>query len=142
MYPDELYYTKDHEWARVGDDDLVRMGITYYAQDQLGDIVYVELPELGDTVGQGGPLGTVESVKTVADIFAPVSGEVVEVNEALVESPELVNESPYDKGWMVTIKMQEEGERETLLKRDEYEELIDSLTLDKDYKREGCKNRV
>jgi glycine cleavage system H protein len=124
MYPDELYYSEDHEWAKVEDGNLVRMGITHYAQEQLGDIVYVELPEVGGAVVQSDPLGTVESVKTVADIFSPVSGEVVQVNEKLIESPELVNESPYDEGWMVVIKMKDRSEITSLLKREEYEELI------------------
>ena len=124
MYPDELYYAEDHEWAKVEDDDLARMGITYYAQEQLGDIVFVELPQVGDTVAQSDSLGMVESVKTVSDIFAPVSGEVVQVNEVLVESPEKVNESPYDEGWMVVIKMKDKSEIASLLKREQYEQII------------------
>ena len=98
--PDDLKYSKEHEWLSV-DDDTVRIGITHHAQDQLGDIVYAELPEVGTQVKAGAGFGTVESVKAVSDLFAPVSGEIIEVNEKLTDSPEAVNEDPYGEGWMI-----------------------------------------
>ena len=100
---DELKYTKEHEWVKL-EDDLVVIGITDYAQDALGEIVYIELPSEGDEVTRGNPFGAVESTKSVSDLYAPVSGEVVEVNEALLDSPEAINEDPYGDGWMIKIK--------------------------------------
>ncbi len=100
--PEELWYTEEHEWARVEDSRVV-VGITDFAQKELGDVVYVELPEVGKTVEAMGTFGVVESVKAVSDLYAPVSGTIVEVNTALVDRPELVNESPYDEGWMIVI---------------------------------------
>ena len=101
--PDDLRYTKDHEWARKEADGRVRVGITAFAVEQLGDITLVNLPEVGATLAAGKEFGTVESVKTLSDLFAPIGGKVVAVNDALVNSPELVNEGAYDKGWMVLI---------------------------------------
>ena len=101
--PQDRRYARTHEWA-TQENDLVRVGISDYAQEQLGDIVFLELPEVGRTVQQGDPLGTVESVKAVSDLFAPVSGEVVEVNEELADQPELVNQDPYGAGWMAVIR--------------------------------------
>jgi glycine cleavage system H protein len=106
--PTDLLYTKSHEWARVEGDSVV-IGITHYAQDQLGEVVFVELPEVGDTVEAGTEMGTLESVKAVSELLAPVSGEVVEINENLEDSPDLVNTSPFEEGWLVKIKGSAEG---------------------------------
>jgi glycine cleavage system H protein len=106
--PQDLFYTKSHEWARV-EGDAVVIGITHYAQDQLGEVVFVELPEVGDTVEAGTEMGTLESVKAVSELLAPVSGEVVEINENLEDSPDLVNTSPFEEGWLVKIKGSAEG---------------------------------
>jgi glycine cleavage system H protein len=121
MYPDDLKYTKDHEWISVS-GDRGRMGITDYAQKQLGDIVYLELPEVGKTVSRGEVLGTIESVKAVSEVFAPVSGEVVEVNKALADKPETVNHDPHGS-WMVVLKLADPGEVNALLNADQYTEL-------------------
>ena len=112
--PEELRYTQEHEWARL-EGDRVRVGITDFAQDQLGDVVFVELPEDGQTVTAGEPMGEVESTKSVSDIFCPISGRVVEVNEALTDNPALVNSEPYGEGWMVVIAPDESGDYEKLL---------------------------
>ena len=103
-YPEELRYTKEHEWARLEDDGRIRVGITDYAQDALGDVVYVDVPEVGTEVTAGQPFGEVESTKSVSDVYSPVSGSVVERNAALEERPELVNEDPYGDGWIVAIQ--------------------------------------
>jgi glycine cleavage system H protein len=121
---DELKYTKEHEWVKL-DDDLVVIGITDYAQDALGEIVYIELPSEGDEVTKGNPFGAVESTKSVSDLYAPVSGEVVEVNEALLDSPEAINEDPYGDGWMIKIKPYDIGELQGLMDSDEYTEFIE-----------------
>ncbi len=121
MYPDDLKYTKDHEWLSVS-GDRARMGITDYAQKQLGDIVYLELPEVGKTVHQGEVLGTIESVKAVSEVFSPVSGEVVEVNTSLVDKPEAVNHDPHGS-WMVVLKITDPAEVTNLLNAEQYEEL-------------------
>lgn len=121
---DELKYTKEHEWVKL-EDDLVVIGITDYAQDALGEIVYIELPSEGDEVTKGNPFGAVESTKSVSDLYAPVSGEVVEVNEALLDSPEAINEDPYGDGWMIKIKPYDVGELQGLLDSDEYTEFIE-----------------
>ena len=119
MFPEDLRYTKDHEWIRVlGDKGIV--GITDYAQNQLGDVVFVELPEAGRAVKAGQSFGTVESVKAVSELFAPVSGDVVEVNKALVSTPELVNSDPYGKGWMLVVKLQASAELAGLLDASAY----------------------
>ena len=104
MIPEELRYTDAHEWVREGADGVVRVGITDYAQAQLGDVVFVDLPSVGDAVTAGSPCGEVESTKSVSEIYAPVSGEVVAVNDALEGSPELVNSGPYDDGWMFEVR--------------------------------------
>ena len=121
---DELKYTKEHEWVKL-EDDLVVIGITDYAQDALGEIVYIELPSEGDEVTKGNPFGAVESTKSVSDLYAPVSGEVVEVNEALLDSPEAINEDPYGDGWMIKIKPYDVGELQGLMESDEYTEFIE-----------------
>lgn len=121
--PEELYYTKDHEWARV-EGDTATVGITDYAQSELGDIVYVELPEVGATVKQGESFGTIEAVKAVSDLYAPLSGEVTEVNTNLEDSPELVNQDPYGAGWMIKIKISNPDEVNNLLSKADYEKLL------------------
>ncbi len=121
--PAELKYTKDHEWAKL-DGDIVTVGITEYAQGELGDVVFVELPEAGDSVEKEETFGTIEAVKAVADLFSPVSGEVVEANEALGDTPEIVNTDPYGDGWMVKIKLSNPDDWDTLMSAEAYEELI------------------
>ncbi|MBU5267286.1 glycine cleavage system protein GcvH [Virgibacillus proomii] len=119
--PKELLYSKEHEWVKK-EDGKVRIGITDFAQDELGDIVFVELPEPGDELEMNEPFGSVESVKTVSELYAPISGKVVEVNEELEDSPELVNESPYEKAWMVVVEPT--SELDDLLTAEAYEEII------------------
>jgi glycine cleavage system H protein len=121
--PTSLRYSKEDEWARV-EGDRVTIGITDWAQHQLGDIVYVELPQVGRTVDAGEPFGVIESVKAVSDLFAPVSGEIVEVNDALGERPESVNEDCYGEGWMIVIAMETPAELERLLDAAAYEQHI------------------
>jgi len=121
--PEELKYTKEHEWVKI-DDNQVMVGITDYAQSELGDIVFVELPQQGDTTKQFEPCANIEAVKAVSDFYAPVSGEVTEVNQELEESPQLVNKDPYDKGWFMKIKLSEESEIDDLLSAEEYKKLI------------------
>jgi glycine cleavage system H protein len=120
--PKSLIYTKEHEWVLV-EDDLAVVGITDYAQSELGDIVFVELPEVGDEVEAAESFGTVEAVKTVSELFSPVTGTVAEVNEALADSPDLVNTDPYGEGWMIKVKYTEIPE-EDLLSAAEYKEMI------------------
>ena len=122
-YPADLKYTKEHEWARV-EGDLVRIGITLFAVEQLGDVTLVDLPDPGTQVEGAAHFGEIESVKAVSELFAPVSGEVVEVNTALADSPELVNESPYERGWMVVIRPSDPAELEELLSPAAYEQLL------------------
>ena len=121
MYPADLKYTKDHEWVRV-DGGHARVGITDYAQKQLGDIVYLELPEVGRTVNKGDVFGTIESVKAVSELYAPVSGEVTEVNSALTERPETVNKDPHG-AWMIVLKVTKPGDASDLLDSTKYTEL-------------------
>lgn len=118
--PSNLLYTKDHEWARL-EGEIATVGITDWAQGELGDIVYVELPHVGDTVNKGGTFGTIEAVKAVSDLYAPFSGEVMAVNETLENAPEQINQSPYEGGWMIKIKMSDQSEKTTLLSPDEYQ---------------------
>src|SRR5699024_829542 len=118
--PNDLMYSKEHEWVREEGSDL-RIGITEFAQSELGDVVFVELPEVGDTIEIDEPFGSVESVKTVSELYAPVSGKVVEVNEELEDSPEFVNESPYDKAWMVIVEPSNDEELDDLLSAEDYE---------------------
>ncbi|HHV18850.1 MAG TPA: glycine cleavage system protein GcvH [Thermoanaerobacterales bacterium] len=122
--PTDLKYTEEHEWISLK-GKLGKIGITDHAQDALGDVVYVELPEVGDKVVKGEAFGSVESVKAASDLFAPVSGTVVEVNEELDDSPELVNKSPYDDGWMIVVEVEDESELEELLTPEEYEEQVE-----------------
>ncbi len=121
--PEDLKYTKDHEWAKV-DSDVVTVGITDYAQGELGDVVFVELPEVGSSVTQDEAFGTIEAVKAVADLYSPVSGEVVEVNEKLVDAPETVNQDPYGEGWMIKIKLNDPSELDKLMDARAYQKLI------------------
>lgn len=121
--PKELRYSEEHEWVK-NEDGKVRVGITHFAQSELGDIVFVELPEVGDEITINEPFGSVESVKTVSELYAPVSGKVVEVNEELSDNPEFVNESPYEKAWMIVVELSNPGEVEELLSAEAYEELI------------------
>ena len=122
MYPDSLKYTKDHEWISVT-DGVGRVGITDFAQAQLGDVVYVELPEVGSTVTAGQSFGTIESVKAVSELFAPVSGEVVEVNDTLKDKPEQVNTAPHDT-WMVAVRLANPSEAAALLDAAAYDALV------------------
>ena len=121
--PKDLKYTREHEWAKP-EGDRVRVGITAYAQEQLGDVVFVELPKVGAKVTASKNFGVVESVKAVSDLFAPISGEVVEVNGELAQKPEIVNQDPYGKGWMLVVKPSSKGEWDQLLTAAQYEELI------------------
>ena len=117
--PEDLQYTEEHEWVLV-EDDVATLGITDFAQGELGDVVFVEMPQVGDLVQQMEPFGTIEAVKTVADLFAPISGEVVEVNTLLEDSPHLINEDPYGEGWIIKIKFSDQLEIEGLLSADDY----------------------
>jgi len=119
--PQELKYSEDHVWVRV-DGHRAVVGMTQFAQQELGDIVFVELPAVGDTIAAGDPLGSVESVKTVSELYAPVSGRIVEVNEALGDAPEKVNESPYGDGWMVVIEMSDVSELDKLWPAEKYKQ--------------------
>jgi len=123
MVPTDLKYTKDHEWVRVEGDEAT-IGITAYAADQLGDIVFVELPDAGGTIEQFATFGVVESVKAVSDLFAPVSGEVIEANAELGARPELVNTEPYAAGWMMRVRVSDPAQLEGLLDPDAYDALI------------------
>jgi glycine cleavage system H protein len=122
--PEENYYTKDHEWAQV-DENNVTVGITDYAQDSLGEIVYVELPEVGQKVTQNEGFGVVESVKSVSDLIAPVSGTVVEVNESIVDNPGMLNDDPMNNGWLICIEMDTEKELAALMRAPDYKKLIE-----------------
>ena len=121
--PKDLLYTEDHEWIRI-DEELAVVGITDYAQSELGDIVYVELPEMGTEINQGDSFGTIEAVKAVSDLYMPISGEVIEANESLNNNPEIINKDPYKEGWMIKIKFSDLTEREELLDNKKYEGLI------------------
>jgi len=125
MYPQNFRYTKEHEWVRV-DGDIGTVGITDHAQQELGDIVYVDFPKVGTRVAQGGSLGSVESVKAVSDIYAPVSGEVTEVNQVLADAPEKLNEDPHGEAWLVKVRLSVPAEIEKLLPADEYQKYIEA----------------
>ena len=122
--PKDLRFSKEHEWVK-DEDGKVRIGITEFAQDELGDIVFVELPEVGDELELDEPFGSVESVKTVSELYAPVSGKVVEVNEELEDSPELVNESPYEGAWMVVVELDDSSQLEELMDADAYQKMTE-----------------
>lgn len=121
--PAELKYSEEHEWVKT-EGEKVRIGITDFAQSELGDIVFVELPEVGDEIEADEPFGSVESVKTVSELYAPISGKVVEINEELDDSPEFVNESPYEKAWMIVVEPKDSAEVEKLMSADEYNTMI------------------
>ncbi|GAA0871482.1 glycine cleavage system protein GcvH [Gangjinia marincola] len=121
--PADLHYTKDHEWIKI-DGDTATVGITDFAQGELGDIVYVEVETVGESMDQEEVFGTVEAVKTVSDLFLPLSGEILEFNEALEDEPELVNTDPYGEGWMIKMKIADQNQVEELLKSDAYQELV------------------
>ncbi|MFN2492639.1 MAG: glycine cleavage system protein GcvH [Pyrinomonadaceae bacterium] len=125
--PENLHYSKDHEWVRV-EGNVAVVGITDYAQDSLGDVVYVEVPKAGDEFAANESFGSVESVKAVSEVFSPVSGEVVGINEALADEPERVNQDPYGEGWMIRIEMSNPGEVDSLLTAAEYEDFTKAET--------------
>ena len=121
MYPSDYLYTRDHEWIRV-EDDLCVLGITDFAQQELGEVVFVEMPEVGQVFDAHDELGTIESVKAVAEVFTPVAGEVVEINEALADDPELINDDPHGEGWLVKIRFSSADDLKDLLDAEGYEE--------------------
>jgi glycine cleavage system H protein len=125
--PDDLHYSKDHEWVRV-EGNIAVVGITDYAQDSLGDVVYVELPKVGDEFAANESFGSVESVKAVSEVFSPVSGEIVGINETLNDEPEKVNQDPYGQGWMIRVQMSNPGEVDSLLTAAEYEDFTKAET--------------
>ena len=121
--PKDLLYTEEHEWVFL-EDDIATVGVTDYAQGELGDVVFVELPEVGTQVRQMEPFGTIEAVKAVSDLFAPISGQVIETNAMLTDAPELVNKDPYGEGWMLKIKMSDKSECDALLNAENYQQKI------------------
>ncbi len=121
--PSDLKYTREHEWIRDNGDGTVTIGITDFAQGELGDIVFVELEEPGSDYSKDDTFGTVEAVKTVSDLYAPIDGEVIELNEELEDNPELVNDDPYGAGWMIKMKVADAGQLDSLLSADEYQEI-------------------
>jgi glycine cleavage system H protein len=123
-FPDDLKYTREHEWARSRDGKVV-IGITDFAQDQLGDVVYVELPDVGDEVKKGESFGVVESTKAVSELFAPISGKVVEVNDPLTEAPEAINEDPYEEGWMIAVAPSDPKELAELMDAKAYRTFVE-----------------
>jgi len=127
VYPGDLYYSESHQWARV-DEGVATVGITNYAQEQLGDIVYVDLPRPDEEARRGEPLGSVESVKAVADVSSPVTGRVIEVNTALDDAPEQINQSPYDEGWLAKIELSDPAEIRSLMNAQRYVQFLQQLT--------------
>ncbi len=125
MYPSDYLYSKEHEWVRVNEDVCV-LGITEFAQQELGEIVFVELPEAGQVFDTNDEIGTIESVKAVAEVYTPVAGEIIEVNDAVVDDPELLNEDPHTEGWLVKIRFSSAADLKSLMKADEYEEYVKS----------------
>lgn len=123
-FPEEYKYHKEHTWAKI-EGDIAVIGITDYAQDKLGEVLFVDLPEEGSSIKQNEIFGSVESGKVASDLYAPLSGEVIEVNEELADSPELINESPYEKGWMIKIKIEDPAEIENLLDYNDYESILE-----------------
>ncbi len=126
MYPDNLYYTKDHEWLRVEGEEAV-VGITDFAQKQLGDIIYVDLPQPGKVLEAHQAIGSVESVKSVSDVYSPASGEVVAVNTELAQTPDLINKDPHGQGWIVRLKIKDKAELNQLMRAAEYEKYLEGL---------------
>ncbi|HEX9940586.1 MAG TPA: glycine cleavage system protein GcvH [Thermoanaerobaculia bacterium] len=125
MYPSDYLYSREHEWVRV-EDDLCIVGITEFAQQELGEVVFVELPEIGQVFDANDELGTIESVKAVAEVYTPVAGEVVEVNDAVVDDPELLNEDPHGEGWLVKVRFSSDADLKSLMKAEQYEEYVQS----------------
>ncbi len=123
MNPKNLKYHKEHDWARI-EGDVATLGVTDYAQESLGDIVYIELPEVGAEVSAGTSYAEIESVKAVSDVYAPVSGTVIEANDEVVDAPELINESPYEDGWLIKVKLSDPGEADDLMSAEDYEEML------------------
>lgn len=123
MYPSEYRYSRDHEWVRV-EGDIAVLGITEFAQKELGEVVFVELPEVGQTFNAGDEMGTIESVKAVSEIYTPVGGEVVEVNQAVVDDPELLNDDPHGEGWLIKFRMNNPSELDALMSADAYETFV------------------
>lgn len=126
MNPKNLKYHKEHDWARI-EGDVAVLGVTDYAQEALGDIVYIELPEVGTEVSAGTTYAEIESVKAVSDVYAPLSGTIVETNEEVVDAPELINESPYEDGWLIKVKVSDPAELEELMSAEEYEQILAEL---------------
>jgi glycine cleavage system H protein len=120
-YPEDLLYTEEHEWVRV-EDDVCVVGITQFAQEELGEVVFVELPEVGQVFDAGDEIGTIESVKAVAEVYTPVAGEIVEVNEAVADEPELINDDPHHEGWLVKVRFSSADDLKKLMKADAYAE--------------------
>ncbi len=127
---EEILFTKEHTWARIEDEDTVTIGISDFAVEELGEITYVELPSIGDEVSQMEVIGSVESLRETMEIYSPVSGEVVEVNEMLIDNPSLLNEDPYGDGWIAIIRMSDPDELQRLSPREEYEQYIESIMSD------------
>ncbi len=124
MYPDDLKYSKEHEWVRV-DGNIAEVGITVFAQESLGDVVFVELPAAGSEVTQFEKFGEIESVKAVSDLFSPVGGKIVEVNESMADSPEVVNEEPYGSGWLIKVALSDMGQLDELMDSETYQSTLD-----------------
>ncbi len=122
-FPEDVKYTKDHEWSKL-DGDIVTIGLSDYAQDQLGEIVFVELPEVGDSFSKGDEFGSVESVKAVSEVYIPISGEIVEINEALEDAPELVNEDCYEGGWIIKVKLSDPSQLDELMDKAAYLDML------------------
>jgi glycine cleavage system H protein len=125
MYPTDYLYSREHEWVRV-EDDIVVLGITEFAQQELGEVVFVELPEIGQVFDANDELGTIESVKAVAEVYTPVAGEVVEANDAVVDDPELLNEDPHGEGWLLRIRFSSAADLKDLMNAEQYEEYVQS----------------
>lgn len=125
-HPNDLHYTKEHEWVRIEGDGTATIGITHFAQDQLGDVVYLVLPKVGSSVAKDSKMGEVESVKSISDLFVPLSGEVLEVNKDAIDHPERINEDPHGTGWMIKLKLSDEAELPQLLSSDDYDKSITS----------------
>ncbi len=125
MYPSDYLYSREHEWVRV-EDDVCVLGITEFAQQELGEVVFVELPEVGQVFDAGDEVGTIESVKAVAEVYIPVAGEVVEINEAVVDDPELINEDPHQEGWLIKIRFSSAADLKQLMNAEKYEEYAKS----------------
>jgi glycine cleavage system H protein len=125
MYPTEYLYSREHEWIRV-EDDVCVVGITEFAQQELGEVVYVELPEVGQVFNTGDEIGTIESVKAVAEVYTPVAGEILEINDAVVDDPELLNEDPHAEGWLIKVRFSSASDLKSLMNAEQYEEYVKS----------------